>query len=182
MIRLAGKRCGAKATGAVARRWSLFSIEAKKCAWILPLSFVLLMIAPPILIRFDRPMGALAIATFFSFVCHQDPARSFVLFGSVLPVCVRCFGIYCGAALGSLARLAPRTARRLFLAAVAINASDVLSEVTGLHGNAPVGRLLAGLILGMALSILIFSLVHQGGSAPKNLSVHEVAGSSPVYL
>lgn len=31
---------------------------------------------------------------FFSPICHQDTARSFSLFGTLLPVCHRCFGIY----------------------------------------------------------------------------------------
>lgn len=32
----------------------------------------------------------------FSPVCHQQPARSFFLFGFPLAVCARCFGIYAG--------------------------------------------------------------------------------------
>ena len=31
---------------------------------------------------------------FFSLICHQDPARSWDLFGEPLPVCIRCASIY----------------------------------------------------------------------------------------
>jgi len=31
---------------------------------------------------------------FFSRICHQDPERSWFLFGAQLPVCIRCASIY----------------------------------------------------------------------------------------
>ena len=31
---------------------------------------------------------------FFSRICHQDPARSWAIFGRSLPVCIRCASIY----------------------------------------------------------------------------------------
>src|SRR5205085_3415829 len=34
------------------------------------------------------------IYRFFSIICHQDPERSWQLFGLPLPVCVRCASIY----------------------------------------------------------------------------------------
>ena len=33
---------------------------------------------------------------FFSIICHQDPERSWRIFGHVLPVCIRCASIYFG--------------------------------------------------------------------------------------
>src|SRR5262249_21355912 len=36
------------------------------------------------------------------FVCHQLQARSFHLWGTALPVCARCTGIYAGAAMTSI--------------------------------------------------------------------------------
>jgi len=31
---------------------------------------------------------------FFAAICHQDPSRSWYLFGEPLPVCIRCASIY----------------------------------------------------------------------------------------
>jgi uncharacterized membrane protein len=36
-----------------------------------------------------------------SLICHQRPERSFHLFGTQLPVCARCMGIYAGAAVAA---------------------------------------------------------------------------------
>jgi uncharacterized membrane protein len=47
-----------------------------------------------------------------SLICPQIPERSFHLDSFQLPVCARCFGLYAGAALGSVtAQVAPISAR-----------------------------------------------------------------------
>jgi len=40
--------------------------------------------------------GLSEIYGFFSFICHQDPARSWHILGEPLPVCIRCASIYFG--------------------------------------------------------------------------------------
>ena len=55
----------------------------------------------PYLAASGYTLFAAAIFWFFSPVCHQDPARSFWLFGAPLAVCARCLGIYLGAAAGA---------------------------------------------------------------------------------
>jgi uncharacterized membrane protein len=63
---------------------------------------------------------ALAVYALGSVVCHQRPERSFEAWGSQLPVCARCAGIYFGAALAALVSLAPdlRMPARWFRAAL----------------------------------------------------------------
>ena len=39
-------------------------------------------------------LGWTWVYEFFSRVCHQDPERSWQLFGRSLPVCIRCASIY----------------------------------------------------------------------------------------
>jgi hypothetical protein len=51
------------------------------------------------------PLYLLSFGTYLvgSLLCHQRPERSFFLWGSQMPVCARCTGIYAGAALAALA-------------------------------------------------------------------------------
>jgi len=44
-----------------------------------------------------------ATRTFASFVCHQNPDRSFFWDGAPIVVCARCLGLYVAAPLGALA-------------------------------------------------------------------------------
>src|SRR5271156_6334489 len=94
-----------------------------------------------------HPLTTLLIRSFFSRLCHQDPARSFVIGGSSVAVCVRCLGIYCGVALGMLLRLGKGWAIRLLTVAMLLNLLDVGSEVLHWHGNMPVTRFWLGLLL-----------------------------------
>jgi uncharacterized membrane protein len=96
-----------------------------------------------------------AIFAFFSRVCHQHADRSFMLLGAQTAVCVRCLGIYAGAAIGSLSRLRHGVAMRVLGAALALNCADVAAESLGLHGNLPLMRLLMGGALGIAVGAIL---------------------------
>lgn len=78
--------------------------------------------------------------------CHQDPARSWSLFGAVLPVCVRCLGVYAGAFLAALA--AARFSKPLFAGAVALCVITWVGEVGNLLANLAEVRFATGLMLG----------------------------------
>lgn len=58
--------------------------------------------AAPLLMRSSPAWGKLWYAAFAP-VCHQDPARCFVLAGFPLAVCGRCLGIYLGFLAGAAA-------------------------------------------------------------------------------
>jgi uncharacterized membrane protein len=107
---------------------------------------------------------------FGSLICHQLADRSFHLDGAQLPVCARCFGIYVGAALATLSRLAagsdPRTTRprgltpRMMLAAGAVpTLVTVLFETMGLWSTSNVVRAVAGLPLGAAVAFVVTGAV-----------------------
>jgi len=72
----------------------------------------------------SHPLIALLIRSFFSRLCHQDPGRSFVVDGSPIAVCVRCLGIYCGAAVASLLDMGKVPARRLLAIALLLQAGS----------------------------------------------------------
>jgi len=124
----------------------------------LPVAIVTVAVAPlaaPFLAA-SHPMAALLIRSFFSRLCHQDPARSFMVEGSPVAVCVRCLGIYCGVALGAWLRLGRKFAARLLAAALLINLLDVASGALHWHGNLPLVRLLLGLLLGLGAGAVLF--------------------------
>jgi uncharacterized membrane protein len=121
-------------------------------------------------IAYAFALGAYAIG---HVICHQLPARSFQLWGAVLPVCARCTGIYVGAAVVSVAVwIRPRTpvsishvsifhqdsaarARQWLFAALLPTAVTLIYEWT--TGVTPANwiRALAGVPLGAAVAWLI---------------------------
>jgi hypothetical protein len=55
-------------------------------------------------------LGAAWLYEFFSTICHQDPSRSWHIFGGTLPVCIRCASIYFGFTLSLWIGLRPNVA------------------------------------------------------------------------
>jgi uncharacterized membrane protein len=112
------------------------------------------LVAP--LVAGTHPLTALVIRSFFSRLCHQDPARSFFIGGSPVAVCVRCLGIYCGVAVGVFLRRGKVSAFRLLAVAFMVNLVDVVGGVLHWHGNMPVIRFWLGLIVGVAAGSILF--------------------------
>lgn len=125
------------------KRWALVPVALASAA-----------IAAPWLM-FHSPALALALQRGFSLVCHQQPERSFALFGGTVAVCARCLGIYLGAALGMLMRIPRDLAWRLLLGAATINLVDWIAEVSGVHGNWMLARFALGAALGVAAALLV---------------------------
>jgi uncharacterized membrane protein len=105
----------------------------------------------------SHPLIALLIRSFFSRLCHQDPGRSFMVDGSPIAVCVRCLGIYCGAALATILGMGKVPARRFLAIAMVLNLLDVASASFHWHGNLPVLRFLLGLMLGVGAGAVLLS-------------------------
>jgi uncharacterized membrane protein len=103
-------------------------------------------------------LGAAAVYSSASRICHQRPERSFHLAGIPLPVCGRCSGLYLSGALGALLAWAPGRRRhgrsdRLVLAACAApTALTWMLEQAGVFGFSNEIRALAGVPLGAAAS------------------------------
>jgi uncharacterized membrane protein len=121
-----------------------------------------LIIAAPLLMAVSRPTLASAIYLLFSPVCHQQPDRTFTLFGFALAVCHRCFGIYFGLLAGCLtpsrilANLrTPSLRRAVVLAAGAPLLLDALLPLTGFWSNTAATRFLTGMLFGVMTSGLL---------------------------
>jgi uncharacterized membrane protein len=108
-------------------------------------------------LRAQSPALALALQRGFALVCHQNPGRSFVLFGAPVAVCARCLGIYFGAAVGLVINTSRRLAMRRLLVAVAFNLADWIAELAGLHGNWTLARCALGLALGASAAMLVIA-------------------------
>ena len=123
----------------------------------LPLAMLALAPLAAPLLAASHPLIALVIRSFFSRLCHQNPARSFVVQGSPVAVCVRCLGIYCGVALGALFRSAKMPAAAAGSRAAAQSARCRRRNAHW-HGNLPLTTILAGtVLLAVALRAASFS-------------------------
>jgi uncharacterized membrane protein len=104
--------------------------------------------------------SALAVYSIGHLICHQLPARSFHLWGTSLPVCARCTGIYAGAAAASVVfgiarsrlRSAKENARLVLLIALVPTAATLVFEWT--TGVTPANwiRAAAGIPMGVAVA------------------------------
>ncbi len=140
---------------------SQVSVTVTATTWIAS-ALLIAALTPPALMRFGQPLTAMAVAAFFSKLCHQRPDRVVYLFGAPTAVCLRCLGIYAGAAIGGLLRLNYKLGLSCLGAALALNIADVLTETLGFHGNMPLLRLLIGGTLGISAGMLLASKSGRG--------------------
>jgi len=119
----------------------------------------------------NLPVLGTGIALFFSQLCHQDPARSFVLAGTTLPVCARCLGFY----LGGFAGIASYPAfgfgwrqghriKQLLVVSVCLVVLDVGLDLVGIRKNTFLSRSVTGAVFGGVCGLLVsFALQQSSG-------------------
>jgi len=76
------------------------------------------VVVGPLWAALDSDIPLAFSSTFFATFCHQEPDRSWDLFGSQLPICVRCLGFYLGGFIACV--LALRFDKKRFYAALAL--------------------------------------------------------------
>ncbi len=126
------------------------------------LVWTLFIVVPPILIENGLQNIAAPIYTFFSYICHQRPERSFHIFSHQFAVCSRCFGVYFGLLLGvavyplwrSIDNVEPLPRFWLILSVIPI-AVDWSLGVSGIWENNHLSRFVTGLILGFGCAVFI---------------------------
>jgi len=136
-------------------RWLAPGAVTLAVAWLL-----VIVVAPVLWV----PVAGIVYAA-GSLICHQIAERSFHLDGTQLPVCARCFGLYGGAAFGSVAGASARDfldrSRRwtwTALAAVPTLVTGVLEWGFG-WPLSNVVRAVAALPLGFAVAFVVVSAV-----------------------
>ena len=126
-----------------------------------------------------------------SLICHQIPERSFHLHSFQLPVCARCFGLYAGAAAGSvawatvwpwLASLLPGRGRWRYVLTCAAAAPTVLTLILERGFGWPLSngtRALAAVPLAATVAIVLMGgLPVFGGGSPAVLTAEAEAGAA----
>jgi uncharacterized membrane protein len=106
----------------------------------------------------------------FRIMCHGLAERSLELFGTPMPLCARCVGIYAGMLAGILLfRAVPllreRVMRIVAIVAVTPLAIDGLTQLAGLRESTNPLRLATGAIAGIAFGLWILSAVERRGDA-----------------
>ena len=126
-----------------------------------------LLVAFPWLMR-NLPVLGIGISLFFSQICHQDPARSFVLAGTTLPVCARCLAFYLGgfAGIASYPVLGFRWRQghhiKWFLVvSVCLIVLDVGLDLAGIRENTFLSRSITGAVFGGVCGLLVSFAVQQ---------------------
>ncbi len=130
----------------------------------------------------DSSLGT-AVFSFFGYICHQIPDRSFHIGTHQFGVCSRCFGVYFGLAAGVLAYPLWRRVENIdpmprtwLIASIFPMAIDWSLTIFGVWDNNHLTRFVTGAVLGAACGIYIVPAVveiaryaappHIPGSAP----------------
>lgn len=103
-----------------------------------------------------------SIYTFYGFLCHQIPERSFWILGDPLAVCARCFGIYSGLFLGAIGLGLigktrydnPISPLWVFVALAPIGIDWSLTYL-GIWENTGLSRFATGSILGISCGLIL---------------------------
>jgi uncharacterized membrane protein len=113
------------------------------------------IVGAPLALSSGHLFWALPIYRAFSLVCHQIPERSFFIAGRPFAVCARCFGLYAGFTLATIAYPLVRSLKKtdapprkwLFIAAVPLGIDYALG-VFGIWNNTHSSRFITGALLG----------------------------------
>jgi uncharacterized membrane protein len=137
-----------------------------RAAWSLGFAIAFVWLFVILLAPFAEALGWTSVSspiyTFFSFLCHQIPSRTFHVESHAFAVCTRCFGVYLGLVLGfiiyplfrPIEEIEPLPRIWLFLALVPMGVDWSLGFFE-IWENTSLSRFLTGLILGAVCGIFI---------------------------
>jgi uncharacterized membrane protein len=125
------------------------------------------VIAAPLLAAWDKAGAAKPLYSLFSLVCHQDPDRSFHIFGHQFACCERCAAIYLSIALFGVlfAFVRARMSNPTYVAMIALVSPVVLDGMavgSGLYGGNLVMRVVTGTLFGFAVIWFLYPRFEAG--------------------
>lgn len=91
-------------------------------------------------------LGLSLVYEFFSRICHQEPSRSWEMFGRPLPVCIRCASIYFAFTISLWLQLKPNV--RWLRASMAIMVAEFV--VARIFLDAALLRSFSGILVGLS--------------------------------
>ena len=129
--------------------------------------YAIAVILAPILNVLGQTGAAKPMYGFFGLFCHQDPDRSFHVFGEKFACCERCAAIYGSVALFGLIFALGRDRIRSprFAEIVALVSPVVLDGMAvgaGIYGGNPLMRVITGTIFGLALIWFLYPRFEAG--------------------
>ena len=138
------------------------AIMAWSVGFFIAFVWAFLILLAPVAEANNFPGLSSPIYTFFSYLCHQIPSRSFHLESHIFAVCSRCFGVYFGLLSGfivypifrAVSETEPLSRIWLFLALIPIGVDWSLG-VFGIWENTHWSRFVTGMILGAACAVFI---------------------------
>ncbi len=151
--------------------------------WMIGLLVVLvwaaLILLAPLALAYGAESVSRPLYNFFSYICHQQPERSFFLMEHQFGVCSRCFGVYLGLVVGfllyplwrSIGEIEPLPRFWLFLSLVPIGIDWSLTAF-GIWENTHLSRFITGLILGIACATFIVPAIVE---ITRNLTMRRYA-------
>lgn len=147
----------------IARHWVL-AVNS-----LLFLYFAQLLLAPALVVAGQRGL-AQPIYSFNGLFCHQDPDRSFFVFGQKMACCQRCAAIYgglfmCGlvyAACRRHLRMPKLTFAGLLVLPIVVDGG---TQLIGLHQSNMMLRVITGALFAIAVCWLMFPYLETGFAA-----------------
>ena len=136
-------------------------------------AYALTVILAPILRALGYGGAAKPIYGFFGLFCHQDPDRSFHIFGQQFACCERCAAIYGSIALfGLLFAFGRDRIRRPGPVAMVLLASPVVLDGmavgSGLYGGNAAMRVITGSLFGLAMIWFLYPRFETGFGTMRN--------------
>lgn len=132
--------------------------------FIYSLFFMTGAILSPILSHFELYNLSAKITFLFVGSCHQNPLRSFYLFGYPFALCARCFGVYLSCTISSIFLLMNKfhLNKFLFLFLISFAIFDITLNTIFSIDTGNILRFLAGISIGLIITTIIQYLLEKG--------------------